>query len=316
MKKLSSNEREEKKETTGIPSQPESDTQLAETVHLLQAQIRSLERQVQTVKRSPVQIGLVFAAPGILSLAISVLSQSQVLAFIGLGLTFWGALFILVRPVMYIRGTLLTTTSTPLYSTIDRVLNDIKCKGRGLYIPPSPKHLKVLKIGYAYLPEHLKGLEETVVFISAGSDTPTPLEEIATGKFMTKNPKGIVLIPPGSGLIEQLEKSAKTDFTEMSLEDLCTSLPQLIMETFQLAKEIDIRTENGQVHLKTTDSIFRSLYLDETLNSLKLLGCPLASAVGCAIAKATGKPVSLQKITTSPDARTIEVSYSLVEAQK
>jgi hypothetical protein len=218
-----------------MPTQREPNTQLAETVQLLQAQVRSLERQVQTIKRSTIQIGLIFAVPGILSLAYSVLRQSQVLAFIGLGLTFWGALFFLVRPIMYVRGTLLNTTSKPLYSTIDRILNDLKYEGRGLYVPPYPKR--------AYLPEHLKGLKETVVFISAGSDSsPPPVEEIATGRFMTKNPKGILLIPPGSGLMEQLERSTRTDFTKMSLEDLCAILPQLILENFQLAKEIDMRT--------------------------------------------------------------------------
>jgi hypothetical protein len=309
MKKLSPSKRKRKEVADGIPDNPESDKQLEESIKLLQAQVRSLERQVQTIRRSPIQIGLVFAVPGILCLAYSVLSQSQVLAFIGLGLTFWGALFFLVRPLMYVRGGLLNTASTPFYSTVDRILNDLKYEGRGLYVPPYPRR--------AYLPEHLKGLKETVVFISADSDSsPPPVGEMAIGKFMTKNPKGILLIPPGSGLMEQLERSTRTDFTKMSLEDLCASLPQLILENFQLAKEIDMKNENGQVHLKTTDSIYRILYLDETLKSLKLLGCPLTSAVGCAIAKATGKPVLLQKISSSPDARTVEVSYRLAEAQK
>lgn len=309
MRKLSTTEKNEKEETTETAAQPEPETQLAESVQLLQAQIRSLERQVQTIKRSTIQIGLVFAVPGILSLAYSVLRQSQVLAFIGLGLTFWGALFFLVRPVMYVRGSLLNTTSTPLYSTIDRILNDLRYEGRGLYVPPYPKR--------AYLPEHLKGLKETFVFISAGSDSSSlPVEEMATGKFMTQNPKGMLFIPPGLGLMEQLEKSSRTDFTKMSLEDLCASLPQLIMENFQLAKETDMRTDNGQVYLKTIDSIYTALYLDVKLKSVKLLGCPLASAVACAIAKATGKPVSIQKISTSPDGRTVEVSYKLVEAQE
>lgn len=254
-----------------------------------------------------VQIGVVFAVMGILSLAFSILKESQVLAFIGLGFTFWGVLFFLVRPVMYVRGSLLDTTSTPLYSTIDRILTDLKYEGRGLYVPPYPKG--------AYLPEHLGGLKETVVFISAGSDSsPPPVEEMATGKFMTQNPKGILLIPPGSGLMEQLEKSTRTDFTKMSLDDLCAILPQLILDNFQLAKEMDMRTENGQIYLKTTDSIFTALYLGETLKSLKLLGCPLASAVACAIAKATGKTVSIQKTSISSDAHTVEVSYSMAEA--
>jgi len=266
-----------------------------------------------TVSLSPppreMQIGVIFAVTGILSLLVAVYKQSEVLAFIGLGLTLWGVLFFLVRPVMYVRGSLLNPASEPLYSTIDRILNDSKYEGRALYVPPYPKR--------AYLPEHLKGLKETVVFIPAGSDTvPPPIEEMATGKFMTQNPKGILITPPGSDLMDQLEKTARIDFTKTSLEDLCDILPQQILENFQLAKEIEMKAENNQIQLKISDSIYTDLYRDETLKSLKLLGCPLVSAVACAIAKATGKTVSLQKITTSPDAKTVEVSYSLVEAQK
>lgn len=265
-----------------------------------------------TVSVSPpkreIQVGLAFAVPGILSLAFSILKQSEVLAFIGLGLTFWGALFFLVRPVMNVRGSLLNPASTPLYSTIDRILNDFKYEGRALYVPPYPKQ--------AYLPEHLKGLKQTVVFIPARFNSSLPtIEEMATGKFMTQSPKGILLTPPGSDLMDQLEKNARTDFTKTSLEDLCAILPQLILENLQLAKEIDMKTENSQIKLTTKDSIYTDLYKDETLKSLKLLGCPLASAVACAIAKATGESVSLQEITTSPDTQTVEVSYSLVEAQ-
>jgi len=155
------------------------------------------------------------------------------------------------------------------------------------------------------------------VFIPARSNSsPPPIEEMATGKFMTQNPKGILITPPGSDLMDQLEKNAKTDFTKTSLEDLCAILPQAILENFQLAKEIDMKTENNQIQLTTKDSIYTDLYRDETLKSLKLLGCPLASAVACAIAKATGKTVQLQQITTSPDTQTIEITYSLAEAQQ
>ena len=307
MRKLSRKEREKKDEAAGTHTAPQSDTQLAESVQLLQAQIRSLTRQVQTIRRSTVRIGLAFAVPGILSLVFAVLRQSQVVAFIGLGLTFWGALFFLVRPITYVRGSLLSTVSAPFYSTIDRIINDLKYEGRGLYVPP------VLKS--ARLPEHLKGLKETFVFISASSDSASPpVGEMATGKFITQNPKGILLVPPGSALMEQIEKSMGTDLTEMSLDDLCTSLPQAIQENFQLVRETGMRTKDGQIHLKTVDSIYTSLYRDKTLKSVKLLGCPLASAVACAITKATGKLVSIQNITASPDARTVEVSYGLQEA--
>jgi hypothetical protein len=309
-KKLTSKERQRTVEEPGVPAELESVRQLADSLQQLQAEVRSLKHELQAVKkRSASRIGVIFTVPGIFSLVYSVLKQSPVLAFIGLGLTFWGALFFLVRPIAYVRGSLLNTAAAPLYSTIDRIIKDLNYKGRGLYIPPYPMDM--------YLPEHLKGLKETIVFISADADSNLPsVEEMATSKFATKNPKGIILIPPGSGLMEQFEQSMGADLTKISLEDFCTSLPQIILENFQLAKDIEMITENGQVHLKTTDSVYKSLYRDEKLKSLRLLGCPLTSAVACAIAKAIGKPVFVQSINVSPDEQTIEALFSLREITK
>lgn len=304
---MPSKKEQETTEAAATLSEPERARKLAESIDELRAEVESLELQIKAMgRKSSGIISLVFAVPGALCLALSILVTSQVLAFIGLGLTFWGAIFFLVRPVTYVRGSLLGITSISLYSTIDRIIKDLNCKGKALYVPPYPKEV--------YLPDHLKGLKDTIVFISVGETSGLPsIEEIARSKFMTKNPKGICLIPPGSGFLDQIEKTLRTDITKMSLEDLCETLPQLIRENFQLAKEIEMKTENNQVTLKATNSIYKDLYMEQGLKTVRLIGCPLASAVASAIAKTTGKPVSLKSVNVSPGAETVEVSYALIE---
>jgi hypothetical protein len=227
-------------------------------------------------------------------------------AWLSLVSCLWGALFYLVRPITYVRGSLLSTTATTLYQITDRIIKDLNIKGKGIYVPPYPKEV--------YLPQHLKGLKETIIFLSQDNNQIAPsIEEIASSKFITKNPRGVILIPPGSGFQEQIEKTLRTDITKMNLEDLCITLPQLILENFQLAKEIEMKTENNQIHLKTTDSIYRNLYRQENLKSVQLLGDPLTSAVACTIARATGKQVTIETINISPDAQTIETTFQLAE---
>lgn len=244
--------------------------------------------------------------PGISSLALSIITESQILAFVGLGLTFWGALFFLVRPVAYVRGNLLNITAVTMYSTIDKIVKDLNYKGRGTYIPPYPKEV--------YLPEHLKGLKETIAFISADASAGTPsIEELASGKFITKNPKGICLIPPGSSLLDHFEMTTRAKLVKMNLEEMCLTLPQLIVENFRLAKEIEMKTEDNRVYLKMTDSIYKNLYLEQSLKSVRILGCPLASAIASAIAKTSGKPVTIQSTKISTDAQSIEISFHLAE---
>ena len=281
---------------------------LLETIKQLQTDIENLKLELTETRRVPSgKIGVMFIVPGALSLIFSVLNNSQVLAFIGLGLTFWGALFFFIRPIGYVKSTLLDSTAISSYSTIDRIVKDLKYKGKSYYIPPYPKEV--------YLPEYLKGLKEMIVFISADSGAGMPsIEEMATSKFLLKTPKGICVAPPGLGLLTQFENELKADLTKLELSELCETVPQLILDNFQLAKEIEMKTEENQVHLKIVDSIYKNLYSrEENLKSVHFLGCPLVSALACAIAKTTGKIVTLHQDRVSPDGQTIEVWYHFLE---
>jgi hypothetical protein len=181
----------------------------------------------------------------------------------------------------------------------------LKYKGRSYYIPPYPKDV--------YLPEYLKGLKEMIVFVSADSGASMPsIEEMAKSRFLLENPKGICVAPPGLGLLTQFEKELRTDITKLELGQVCESLAQLIPETFQLAKEVEMKHQGSQVYLKIVDSLYKSLYGEESLRSVHLLGCPLTSAVACVIAKNTGKIVTIQKDNIAPEAQIIEVWYRIV----
>jgi hypothetical protein len=306
-KKMTSQQKQGSEKAAKVPDELEEGKQLSAALEQLQTEVADLKRQLQTLNRkSATRIGIVFAVPGILALGFSIVTASQVLAFIGLGLTFWGALFFLVRPIAYVRGSILGMTAVTMYSTIDRMIKDLGYKGTGLYVPPYPRDL--------YLPEHLKGLKEAIVFIPAEADSgPPSVEEIASSKFMTKKPRGICITAPGSSLEDQFEKMLRTDITKMSLEDLCASLPQVILENFQLAKEIEMKTEDHRVTMKTSESVFKNLYYEQGPRSVRLLGCPLASAVASALGKNTGKATFIETINTSSDAQTIEVSYGFKE---
>jgi hypothetical protein len=139
------------------------------------------------------------------------------------------------------------------------------------------------------------------------------MEEIAQSRFILQNPKGVCIASPGLGLLTRFEKEIRIDLPRIGLEELCETLPQLILENFRLAKEIEMRTEKDKVQVRITDSIYKSLYLEPTLKSIRSLGCPLVSAIASVIAKNTGKPVTIQTLNTSAEAETIEVTYRTVE---
>lgn len=299
----------EKTEETEDKSVELRNTQyLVETMKQMQTDIEKLRLELKKVRGIPSgKIGVTFMVPGALSLVFSILKNSQVLAFIGLGLTFWGAVFLFVMPIRYVKSSLLDSTATSSYSTIDRIIKDLGYKGKAYYIPPYPEKV--------YLPEHLRGLKNMIVFVSAETDTGMPsIEEMAKSKFLLRNPKGICLAPPGLGLLTQFENELGRDLAKLDLNELCETLPQLILENFQLAEEIEMRTEKDQVNLRIFDSIYKNLYSrEENLKSVHFLGSPLASAIACAIAKTAGKIVTLHRDRISPDGQTIEISYRFTE---
>jgi hypothetical protein len=238
----------------------------------------------------------------------SFLASSTVLAFIGLGLSFWGGLFLFARPVKFVRSILLDSTAVSSYSTIDRITKDLNYKGKPIYIPPYPRE--------AYLPDYLKGLKEIVIYIPAENILAIPtVEELAKRLFLLKNPKGICIAPPGYGLLDLFEKELKAEFSQIQLERLFSSLPTIVVRHLELAKEFEISTEKDLIHLKIVDSVYKDLYsIEQGLKSIHSIGCPLVSATACALAKATAKQITIVKDAVSSDLRTVEIWYQILEA--
>jgi len=303
-----SREKSKEKGKTSKETEPTKGQSIVETLQLLQSENEALKQELLRYRRLPTsKIGFSLLIIGSLVLVASFVTTSTVLAFIGLGLTFWGALFLFAKPIKFVRSTLLDSTALSSYTTIDRITDDLNYKGKPIYIPPYPKE--------AYLPEYLKGLKEMVVFISARDiTTMPPIEEMAKKQFLVKNPKGICVTPPGSGLVGLFEKELRTDFTRIDLEGLFNSLPRVIMNNLELASNFEIDTDKELIHAKITDSAYKDLYSKEyKLKSVHSVGCPLASAVACALAETTGKRVIIAKSFISPDLKIIDIWYQTAE---
>jgi len=303
-----SRENSKKKGKIREETEPTKVHSLVETLQLLQSENEVLRQELLRYRRLPSsKIGFTLLIIGVPVLVASIAATSTILAFIGLSLTFWGVLFLFAKPTKFVRSTLLDSTALSSYTTIDRIVDDLNYKGKPTYIPPYPKE--------AYLPEYLKGLKEMIVFISAEDIATTPtIEEMAKKQFLVKNPEGICVAPPGSGLASLFEKESRVDFTKIDLDGLYNSLPTVIMNNLELASNFEIDAENELIHVKIHDSVYRDLYfIEPKLKSLHSVGCPLTSAVACALAKTTGKLVTIAKSQVSPDLKTIEVWYRIVE---
>ena len=237
-----------------------------------------LATESKTMTAISARLRIIFLALGAVSLVASLFAESQVLALIGLGLIFWGALLMFLSPVRHVEASLLYSASLSSYSTVDRIIADFEYKGKGYHIPSYPKDV--------YLPEHLKGL------------------------------KDVLVSPPGLGLLEEMESKLNVDLTKTSLAELSEILPQFLLENFNIAKDITLSLKDNTVNLRLTDSVYRNLYgTAKHSKSVAMLGCPLASAVACALAKASGKPVVIQRYRVSLDGMTVELQFNILEGK-
>jgi hypothetical protein len=250
-------------------------------------------------------IAVIFIVSGITLFVLSVFLGSQIISIIGLGLIFWGALFLLIPPPKHVEASFLITSSLPDYMTIDRMLKYLIPKNEAYNIPPCPRDI--------YLPEHLEGLKEMVTFIPAEyTDGIAEIEDIARGEFFIEKPKGLLIASPGIGLLDKMEQKHKIDFTKIPLTEVDGALLNFLDELY-LAKKIDITIRENEVTLQINDSLYKNLYSQKyNLKSVILLGCPLVNTVACAIAKSAGKPTMIQEIKITPNANTITATFKII----
>ncbi len=242
---------------------------------------------------------------GASALAISVLFSSQIPAFIGLGLIFWGAILFYVQPGHYVKEDLLDATTLSSLITLDHVIKELDYAGKGVCLPP--KYFRNPETNKVYVPKQKNGI--------------LPLPEQIQGKesrFVIETPPGILVAPPGAELAALFEKMLKTSFTSVDLSYLQKNLPELLVEDLEMAEDFDMQAEGRNVNVQIQNSAYRNIAKQAAAlpNSYGSLGCPLSSAVACALAKATGKMIRIESQKTSSNGKTTEIRYQTIEGEQ
>jgi hypothetical protein len=243
---------------------------------------------------------------GAIALAFSISYTSSILAFIGLGLLFWGIITKYITTEEYVKKTLLDTTTLFHITQFDDMLKELNYNNRAVYLPP----------------KYLINISSNKAYIAKQRDAKLPKAEqiikeriTKENKIFMKNPEGILLLPPGNELTKLFERTLKTSFTRVDLAYLEHNIPKLLIEDLEIAEGVKIETKNSRVHVTIHGSIYKDTCKETSKlsNVSRSLGCPITSAIACALAKAAGKPVIISKDQTSKDGESIEIEYELLE---
>jgi hypothetical protein len=275
---------------------------------------------------------------GLTSLLASAYFEHLVLGFIGLGLTFWGALLLYITPSRHVPLELMNAVASSELVNLEKMLRDtetlmvevllglgVKPEAlqeitRGLVSRKVKGYETLLPFGKGiYLPpRYLRDFESSLVFVPStrSEGLPRP-EEVQEDRLYFALPwlRGIFLTPPGLALCKLFESKMGSSFTKVDLEFVRENLPRLLVEEMEIAEDVEVETGEGTVTVRITNHVFQEV-CEETakLKMVHLLvGCPLSSAIACALAKATGKPVVIRDEERTADGKTTNISFTILE---
>jgi hypothetical protein len=239
-------------------------------------------------------------AIGITCIAISAFNASSFLAILGTSMIFWGAILLYITPSKQVPLTFLNASALSNTSNIERILSEHNVAEKGVYLPP----------------KNLTDIESSLIFVPEKPNQPLPKREDTTDQKLTsKNQKGIFLTPLGLALSRVFERELGVSFTKTDLTYMQEKLPKLLIETLGLAENVEIQTQNNTITTQIAGNILSGVCQEtrKLPRTHETVGCLLPSAIACALAKATGKPIIIAKEEQSQDDKITVIEYQMVE---
>jgi hypothetical protein len=247
---------------------------------------------------STLMIGVVLMS-GVVMIALSALNGSSFLAIIGVSVSFWSIILLYFTPTKHAFLALLKASANASGSNIERSLLEFNLTEKGIYLPP----------------QNLRNFESSLVFVPKTRQTPLPTADETSNKLFAEKKTGLFFTPPGLALSTMFETELGLSFRKISLPQMQSTIKKLFI-TLKFAEDVQVQLHERTITLEITGSIFNTL-CNETRTiqprTHTQVGCILASAFACAFAKASDKPITIQKDTLNPDAKTLIIEYHMEE---
>jgi hypothetical protein len=286
---------------TPAKSTPEAQQADAPEKNSLRALIRRIQEQQMEIDQLKIQRWRTRATPsrltsaalltlGAISLVGSIAFTSTILAFIGLGLAFYGMLFLFIRPAKNVESETLESALSPI-RTLDLLLTQLGYHGRGIYLPAGNGVI-------LFVPE------------GDGSQLAMNLGEPENLQALANSSQGVMLSPPGLALTRTIERGLGADLSTRGLGYLEDRLPKMLIEGPQMVKEMQMQVEGGRVHFRFNGSVYCDRLRSDSGKCST--GCPLCSALACILVRATGRPVVFED-ESRIGRDTFESTYRILE---
>jgi hypothetical protein len=240
---------------------------------------------------------IVMIAIGVGLIITSAFIASSYLAVLGTAAIFWGAILFYITPSKQVPLTVLDALANSSLDNIERLLFEFNSNEKGVYLPP----------------KSLKNAESSLIFIPRTPQTPLPSAEENDEVLYLEQKDGLFLTPPGKGLLQLFEKEGATSFIKIDLQTFEKTFPKILVEDLELAENIEIVSEQKDVKITITGNVFSEICEQTNDNPLAhaQVGCILTSALACALAKASGKPIIIENEICDQENKTTTIVFTM-----
>ena len=230
---------------------------------------------------------------------ISTVFASSFFAILGVAFLFWGAILVYVMPTKQIPITMFYAATEGTMNNIERIINEFGTSLAGIYLPPG----------------NLKNPDSSIVVIPKKPKITLPSPSELTDRINTNKKNAVTITPPGASLCRLFERELNVSFAKLNLNQLEVKLPKLLVERMELAEKIEIKVQRNRIILEISRSILDEIcqQTDFQPKTHKQVGCLLSSAIACALAKVSGKPVTIQNENRNQKTKTTHIEYQLLE---
>jgi hypothetical protein len=232
-------------------------------------------------------------------IALSALNNLSFLAILGVSISFWSVLLLFFTPTKRAFLSLLKASASASGSNIERSLIEFDLTEKGVYLPP----------------QNLRNFESSLVFVPKQLGTTLPASDETSDKLFTGKKTGLFFTPPGLGLCEMFENELGMSFRKITLPQM-QSLIKRMFNNLKFAEDVQVRIQDRTITLEVTGSIFNTLCQENRTSQPRThaqIGCILASALACAFAKASDKPITIQEDILNPSTKTLIIEYRIEE---